>query len=215
MRAAGVAFAVADSHASARAAAHRVTRTAGGHGAVREVCDALLAARRGARMIGRIGVALAIVAVIVGSIFLGRAHSRPVHGQERGHLRGKRLRCARRRDHRDRAGRPPALHAARGAHRAATRCDYRAARAGGDGLSRRERQPLARARAEGRHPRRRRARRPRRRRARGGYAAGRVHRCRDLDRAAVVRHAPRHRRDVRAGHAQMGGPRAACARPGG
>jgi 3-deoxy-D-manno-octulosonate 8-phosphate phosphatase (KDO 8-P phosphatase) len=47
MRAAGIAFAVADAHASARAAAHRVTRAAGGFGAVREVCDALLAARAG------------------------------------------------------------------------------------------------------------------------------------------------------------------------
>jgi 3-deoxy-D-manno-octulosonate 8-phosphate phosphatase (KDO 8-P phosphatase) len=45
MRAVGVAFAVADAHASARAAAHRVTRAAGGFGAVREVCDELLAAR--------------------------------------------------------------------------------------------------------------------------------------------------------------------------
>jgi 3-deoxy-D-manno-octulosonate 8-phosphate phosphatase (KDO 8-P phosphatase) len=45
MRAVGVAFAVADAHASARVAAHRVTRAAGGCGAVREVCDHLLAAR--------------------------------------------------------------------------------------------------------------------------------------------------------------------------
>ncbi|MGH8287385.1 MAG: KdsC family phosphatase [Steroidobacteraceae bacterium] len=45
MRAAGLAFAVADAHASARAAAHYVTRHAGGAGAVREVCDRLLAAR--------------------------------------------------------------------------------------------------------------------------------------------------------------------------
>jgi 3-deoxy-D-manno-octulosonate 8-phosphate phosphatase (KDO 8-P phosphatase) len=49
MRTAAVAFAVADGHASARAAAHRVTRATGGHGAVREVCDALLAARAGRR----------------------------------------------------------------------------------------------------------------------------------------------------------------------
>jgi 3-deoxy-D-manno-octulosonate 8-phosphate phosphatase (KDO 8-P phosphatase) len=49
MRAVGVAFAVSDAHASARAAAHRVTRAAGGFGAVREVCDALLAARGGRR----------------------------------------------------------------------------------------------------------------------------------------------------------------------
>jgi 3-deoxy-D-manno-octulosonate 8-phosphate phosphatase (KDO 8-P phosphatase) len=45
MRAVGVAFAVADAHASARRAAHRVTRAAGGLGAVRVVCDQLLAAR--------------------------------------------------------------------------------------------------------------------------------------------------------------------------
>jgi len=47
MRTVGVAFAVADAHASARAAAHRITRAEGGCGAVREVCDALLAARAG------------------------------------------------------------------------------------------------------------------------------------------------------------------------
>lgn len=46
MRAVGVAFAVGDAHASARAAAHYVTRRPGGAGAVREVCDRLLAARR-------------------------------------------------------------------------------------------------------------------------------------------------------------------------
>jgi 3-deoxy-D-manno-octulosonate 8-phosphate phosphatase (KDO 8-P phosphatase) len=40
----GLAFAVADAHPSARAAAHHVTRLAGGCGAVREVCDRLLAA---------------------------------------------------------------------------------------------------------------------------------------------------------------------------
>ena len=45
MRAVGLSFAVADAHASARAAAHRVTKSAGGAGAVREVCDLLLAAR--------------------------------------------------------------------------------------------------------------------------------------------------------------------------
>lgn len=41
----GLAVAVADAHESARAAAHRCTRAAGGSGAVREVCDWLLAAR--------------------------------------------------------------------------------------------------------------------------------------------------------------------------
>ncbi len=44
MRAVAVAFAVADAHEDARAAAHRVTRLGGGQGAVREVCDWLLAA---------------------------------------------------------------------------------------------------------------------------------------------------------------------------
>ncbi|MBS0364483.1 MAG: HAD-IIIA family hydrolase [Proteobacteria bacterium] len=52
MRRVGLAFAVADAHAGARAAAHAVTRLPGGAGAVREVCDLLLAAR-GARAGGR------------------------------------------------------------------------------------------------------------------------------------------------------------------
>ncbi len=43
LRAVGLAFAVADAHPSARAAAHHVTRLGGGCGAVREVCDRLLA----------------------------------------------------------------------------------------------------------------------------------------------------------------------------
>jgi 3-deoxy-D-manno-octulosonate 8-phosphate phosphatase (KDO 8-P phosphatase) len=47
MRQAGLAVAVADAHAAARAIAHRRTRLPGGLGAVREVCDWLLAARRG------------------------------------------------------------------------------------------------------------------------------------------------------------------------
>ncbi len=42
---AGLAVVVADAHPSVRALAHRRTRQAGGHGAVREVCDWLLAAR--------------------------------------------------------------------------------------------------------------------------------------------------------------------------
>lgn len=45
LRAVGLAFAVPGAHATARRAAHRVTRARGGHGAVREVCDLLLAAR--------------------------------------------------------------------------------------------------------------------------------------------------------------------------
>lgn len=45
MQAVGFAVAVADAHADARRAAHRRTRVAGGRGAVREVCDWLLAAR--------------------------------------------------------------------------------------------------------------------------------------------------------------------------
>ena len=43
---AGFAVAVADAHPEARRAAHRCTRLPGGQGAVREVCDWLLAARR-------------------------------------------------------------------------------------------------------------------------------------------------------------------------
>jgi len=46
MTAVGLAFAVADAHPVAIAAAHRVTALSGGRGAVREVCDLLLAARR-------------------------------------------------------------------------------------------------------------------------------------------------------------------------
>jgi 3-deoxy-D-manno-octulosonate 8-phosphate phosphatase (KDO 8-P phosphatase) len=42
----GLAFAVADAHPHARNAAHVVTRLPGGAGAVREVCDYLLEARR-------------------------------------------------------------------------------------------------------------------------------------------------------------------------
>ena len=45
MRQVGLAIAVADAHLDARRAAHRRTRLAGGAGAVREVCDLLLAAR--------------------------------------------------------------------------------------------------------------------------------------------------------------------------
>jgi 3-deoxy-D-manno-octulosonate 8-phosphate phosphatase (KDO 8-P phosphatase) len=45
MRAAGLAFAVADAHPSARRVAHYITSRGGGRGAVREVCDLLLAAR--------------------------------------------------------------------------------------------------------------------------------------------------------------------------
>ena len=43
LRAAGASFAVADAHPAVRRAAGRVTRLPGGSGAVREVCDLLLA----------------------------------------------------------------------------------------------------------------------------------------------------------------------------
>ena len=46
MQRVGLAIAVADAHADARAAAHRRTKLAGGHGAVREVCDWLLTAQQ-------------------------------------------------------------------------------------------------------------------------------------------------------------------------
>lgn len=49
LNAVGVSFAVADAHPQVRRAAMRVTRHGGGRGAVREVCDLLLAARRRAR----------------------------------------------------------------------------------------------------------------------------------------------------------------------
>jgi 3-deoxy-D-manno-octulosonate 8-phosphate phosphatase (KDO 8-P phosphatase) len=45
LREVGLAVTVADAHPLARARAHRRTRLAGGAGAVREVCDWLLAAR--------------------------------------------------------------------------------------------------------------------------------------------------------------------------
>ncbi len=43
MRRVGLAFAVADAHVEARHAAHLLTKLPGGHGAVREVCDYLIA----------------------------------------------------------------------------------------------------------------------------------------------------------------------------
>jgi 3-deoxy-D-manno-octulosonate 8-phosphate phosphatase (KDO 8-P phosphatase) len=46
MREVGLSFAVADAHPQARSAAHVITRLPGGGGAVREVCDYLLEARR-------------------------------------------------------------------------------------------------------------------------------------------------------------------------
>lgn len=46
MREVGLSFAVADAHPQARNAAHVITRLPGGKGAVREVCDYLLEARR-------------------------------------------------------------------------------------------------------------------------------------------------------------------------
>jgi len=42
---AGIAIAVADAHPEAAARAHWITQARGGHGAVREICDLLLAAR--------------------------------------------------------------------------------------------------------------------------------------------------------------------------
>jgi len=45
MRTVALAFAVADAHSEARHAAHLITKLPGGHGAVREVCDYLLAHR--------------------------------------------------------------------------------------------------------------------------------------------------------------------------
>jgi 3-deoxy-D-manno-octulosonate 8-phosphate phosphatase (KDO 8-P phosphatase) len=46
LKTAGLAVAPADAHLLARRAAHRITRLPGGAGAVREVCDWLLDARR-------------------------------------------------------------------------------------------------------------------------------------------------------------------------
>ena len=46
LHAAGLAIAVADAHPDARAVAHLLTTRPGGHGAVREVCDWLMDARR-------------------------------------------------------------------------------------------------------------------------------------------------------------------------
>jgi 3-deoxy-D-manno-octulosonate 8-phosphate phosphatase (KDO 8-P phosphatase) len=46
MRKVGLAVAVADAHEDVRRAADRVTTLLGGHGAVREACDWLLAARK-------------------------------------------------------------------------------------------------------------------------------------------------------------------------
>jgi 3-deoxy-D-manno-octulosonate 8-phosphate phosphatase (KDO 8-P phosphatase) len=53
MRAAGLSFAVADAHPSVRRAADLITRLPGGFGAVREVCDRLLAAATAARRTAR------------------------------------------------------------------------------------------------------------------------------------------------------------------
>ena len=50
LRAVGRSFAPADAHRDAHAAAQQITRLRGGHGAVREVCDALLASRAAARI---------------------------------------------------------------------------------------------------------------------------------------------------------------------
>jgi 3-deoxy-D-manno-octulosonate 8-phosphate phosphatase (KDO 8-P phosphatase) len=51
LRQAGLAVAVADAHPVALAAAHRRTRQAGGSGAVREVCDWLMAAQAAPRRV--------------------------------------------------------------------------------------------------------------------------------------------------------------------
>jgi 3-deoxy-D-manno-octulosonate 8-phosphate phosphatase (KDO 8-P phosphatase) len=51
MRAAGLAFAVADAHPVAIQSADMVTPQAGGRGAVRSICDLLIAARERARLI--------------------------------------------------------------------------------------------------------------------------------------------------------------------
>ena len=48
MAAVGLAVAVADAHPEVLAAAHHVTTLPGGQGAVRQLCDALLAVRHGA-----------------------------------------------------------------------------------------------------------------------------------------------------------------------
>jgi 3-deoxy-D-manno-octulosonate 8-phosphate phosphatase (KDO 8-P phosphatase) len=48
MRAVACSFAVADAHLRVRRAASRITRLPGGSGAVREVCDLLLAAANAA-----------------------------------------------------------------------------------------------------------------------------------------------------------------------
>ena len=53
MKSVALSFAVADAHPAARRAAGAVTRLGGGRGAVREVCDLLLAARSGRRTAGR------------------------------------------------------------------------------------------------------------------------------------------------------------------
>jgi 3-deoxy-D-manno-octulosonate 8-phosphate phosphatase (KDO 8-P phosphatase) len=53
MSAVGFAAAVADAHPLVRSAAHWVARTAGGRGAVRELCDELLRARARRRLTGR------------------------------------------------------------------------------------------------------------------------------------------------------------------
>lgn len=48
LRAAGLSFAVADAHPAAIRAAHMATPNGGGRGAVRDICDLILAARAGA-----------------------------------------------------------------------------------------------------------------------------------------------------------------------
>ena len=70
LRAVGLAFAVADAHPQARAAAHHVTRLAGGCGAVRE--GVRLPPER-PRMITRFWPLLIVLALVLGTILLGRS----------------------------------------------------------------------------------------------------------------------------------------------
>jgi 3-deoxy-D-manno-octulosonate 8-phosphate phosphatase (KDO 8-P phosphatase) len=53
MRAAGLAFAVADAHSVAIQAADMATPSPGGRGAVRDICDLLIAARERAGAVRR------------------------------------------------------------------------------------------------------------------------------------------------------------------
>ena len=63
MSAVGFAGAVADAHPLVLAAAHWVAAAAGGRGAVRELCDAMLRARAGRGMLFRVFTLLAVLAL--------------------------------------------------------------------------------------------------------------------------------------------------------